>query len=152
MTRSADARVGARSPRSGVLAGVLALVCLTSSCADPTPAPTRTSEPAATAQTSASPAPASCGKTGLPDCPLQEWMKANVQAYLKAGDTERLASALGTLAEHEPRGYSGWADSAKKASEAARAGDLTRARAECKHCHDEHRSRFRAELRATRLF
>ena len=152
MTPSAAAHVAALRPFSLVLATVLSLVGMTNACADPTPAPTRTSEPAAVAQASASSAPASCGKTGLPDCPLQEWMKANVQAYLKAGDTERLASALGTLAEHEPGGYSGWAESAKKASEAARAGDLTRARAECKHCHDEHRSRFRAERRATRLF
>jgi hypothetical protein len=152
MTRAADAHERARSPFSLVLATVLGLVGPTNACADPTPASARPSDLAVGAQASASVAATSCGKTGLPDCPLQEWMKANVQAYLKAGDTERLAAALGTLAEHEPRGYSGWADSAKKASEAARSGDLTRARAECKRCHDEHRSRFRAELRATRLF
>jgi hypothetical protein len=152
MTSPDAAQVAARSPFGLVLGTILSLVGMTNGCADPTPSPARTSEPAAVAQASASPAPTSCGKTGLPDCPLQEWMKANVQAYLKAGDTERLAAALGTLAEHEPPGYSGWADSAKKASEAARSGDLARARAECKHCHDEHRSRFRAELRTTRLF
>jgi hypothetical protein len=35
-----------------------------------------------------------CGSKGQPDCPLQGWMKATVQAYLKAGDKQRLATSL----------------------------------------------------------
>jgi hypothetical protein len=79
-------------------------------------------------------------------------MKANLQAFLKAGDTKRLASALEALADREPKGFAGWADSARRAAQAARSGDLESARVECKRCHDEHRARFRAELRGTALF
>jgi hypothetical protein len=79
-------------------------------------------------------------------------MKANVQVFLKAGDTKRLAAALDELAQHEPAGFTGWSASARAAAGAARAGDLARVRVECKTCHDTLRSRFRAEMRSTRLF
>ena len=79
-------------------------------------------------------------------------MKANLQAQLLAEDTERLAEGLDTLAAHEPAGFPGWADSARNAARAARAGDLEKTRMECKRCHVELRSRFRAELRTARLF
>jgi hypothetical protein len=120
-------------------------------CAESKPSAGESNERPAAQGSAAAPA-GSCGKTGQPDCPLQSWMKATVQAYLKAGDAERLAAALDTLAEHEPNGYAGWEDSARRGAQAARAGDLPAAKAACKGCHDEHRSRFRAERRATRLF
>ena len=93
-----------------------------------------------------------CGRAGLADCPLQAWMKANLQAYLKAGDSGRLAAALDALAAREPRGFAGWSASAKAAAAAARSGDMSRVRVECKGCHDALRARFRAKLRLTRLF
>jgi hypothetical protein len=131
---------------------VLALaLSFVGACADSKPSVGQSNE-RTLAPGSASAAAGSCGKTGQPDCPLQSWMKANVQADLKAGDAERLATALETLAEHEPNGYAGWQDSARRGAQAARSGDLLAAKAECKRCHDDHRSRFRAELRATRLF
>jgi hypothetical protein len=129
----------------------LGLVSTLGACAESKPPAGQANEPTV-AQGSASAAAGSCGKTGQPDCPLQSWMKATVQAYLKAGDAERLAAALDTLAEHEPNGYAGWQDAARRGAQAARSGDMLAAKAECKRCHDDHRSRFRAEQRATRLF
>jgi hypothetical protein len=95
---------------------------------------------------------ATCGQSGLPDCPLQTWMKANLQAYLKSRDTNRLARALDELAEHEPPGFSGWAATARKAADAARAGELDQVRVECRTCHDNLRSRYRSERRSVPLF
>lgn len=93
-----------------------------------------------------------CGDKGLPDCPLQSWMKANLQAQLNAGDMTRLARALDDLATKAPAGFDGWAASATRAAEAARKNDIATVKAECKSCHDNDRSRFRAELRKTALF
>lgn len=79
-------------------------------------------------------------------------MKDSVRAYLNAGDNARLASALDQLAKHRPDGYSGWELSAKRAADAARAGDTAAVKAECKSCHDQFRDRFRTEMRGARLF
>jgi|SRR5687768_247048 hypothetical protein len=93
-----------------------------------------------------------CGDKGLPDCPLQSWMKANLQAQLNAGDMTRLARALDDLASRAPAGFDDWKGSATKAAEAARKNDIAAVKAECKSCHDHDRSRFRAELRTKPLF
>jgi hypothetical protein len=93
-----------------------------------------------------------CGDKGLPDCPLQSWMKANLQAQLNAGDTVRLARALDELSTRAPAGFDKWGASASKAAEAARSKNIAAVKAECKACHDRDRSRFRAELRKKPLF
>jgi len=93
-----------------------------------------------------------CGDKELPDCPLQNWMKATLRSYLNANDTVRLAGSLEQLAEKAPPGYDGWRETALTAAKAARSGDLPAAKSECKHCHDQHRNRFRAERRAVALF
>lgn len=97
------------------------------------------------------PAVSNCGKTGLPDCPLQAWMKSSLQANLKAGDLTRLAAGLDELAKVEPSGFDGWAVSARAAAAAARSGNVEGVRAQCRNCHDQLRPRFRAELRGARL-
>ena len=94
----------------------------------------------------------SCGKKGLPDCPLQGWMKANLQADLTSGDTARLATALDELAARAPAGFGGWTHYAESAASAARAGDIATVKVACKQCHDELRSRFRGEMRTAQLF
>ena len=93
-----------------------------------------------------------CGDKGLPDCPLQSWMKANLQSQLNAGDTVRLARALDELSTRAPAGFDKWSASATKAAEAARQKDIAAVKAECKACHDRDRTRFRAEIRKTPLF
>ena len=152
MSALANARPPARRAFLGLVVATAGLLGFLAGCTDPKPSASLANEPAVAAEAPAPPASAACGKSGLPDCPLQSWMKANLQAYLKAGDTARLAAALDTLAQHEPTGFSGWSDSARRAAQATRAGDLAQVRVECKRCHDELRPRFRAELRPTRLF
>jgi hypothetical protein len=115
-------------------------------------APTEPSDSASAAAPSSSAPVVTCGKPGLPDCPLQAWMKANLQVYLKQADGKRLAAALDTLAQHAPQGYVGWAAAANGAAKAARAGNFTQVRTECKNCHDQLRSAFRTEMRSVRLF
>jgi hypothetical protein len=152
MSVLANARPGVRRAFLPLVATIAGLFVFLGGCADPKPSGGVVTEQAVASGAPATPSSAECGKRGLPDCPLQSWMKANLQAYLKANDTARLADALDTLAQHEPSGFSGWSDAARRAAKATRAGDLAQVRVECKRCHDELRPRFRAELRPTRLF
>jgi hypothetical protein len=93
-----------------------------------------------------------CGKKGQPDCPLQAWMKGTLRSHFNSGNTERLAVAYDELAAHAPDGFSGWAESAAAGAEAARGGDMVAAKAACKSCHDQHRGRYRKEMRGLELF
>jgi hypothetical protein len=93
-----------------------------------------------------------CGEADQPDCPLQGWMKSTLQAYMIAGDTERMARAFDELAEHAPPGYATWKAEAEAGARAARRGDLNEVRAQCKVCHDANRSRYRRELRTRNAF
>ena len=98
------------------------------------------------------PANATCGKKGLPDCPLQKWMKENMKPALDQNDTARLAQTFDQVAAHAPAGFTGWDTIAKKGADAARQGDIKTVKAECKACHDDLRSRFRQEIRDKPLF
>jgi hypothetical protein len=91
---------------------------------------------------------ASCGNSGLPDCPLQRWMKGTLQAYQRAGDHERMARALGELAQHAPPGYAGWQDSAERGAKLAASHDDAAIKQVCKDCHQNQRARYRKERRS----
>jgi hypothetical protein len=127
----------------------LLLLILGTACED-SAAATASAPPPASTQTA--PAVAACGGKELPDCPLQGWMKSTLQAYMTAGDAGRLAKALDELGRHPPAGYANWSESAQAGAAAARAGDVTAVRAQCQACHEQHRAKFRADMRAVRLF
>jgi hypothetical protein len=93
-----------------------------------------------------------CGDKDLPDCPLQQWMKATLKPYVAANDTARLTAALEQLAEKAPPGFDGWRESAQDAAKAAKNSDIAAVKAGCKHCHDTHRNRFRKERRTVAMF
>ena len=98
------------------------------------------------------PANATCGKKPLPDCPLQKWMKENMKPAFDQHDMARLTQTFETVAAHPPAGFTGWDTIAKKGADAARQNDESTVKAQCKACHDEHRSRFKRELRDKPLF
>ena len=89
-----------------------------------------------------------CGGPDLPDCPLQQWMKSTLQSYQRAGDFERMAAAFDELHERAPKGYASWSELATGAAAAARKQDAAGVRQACKSCHEQHRARYRRELRA----
>ena len=135
-----------RTVRPGICARVAAVLvlCALGGCAE--------SKAAAEGGARPTQAAGACGDKGLPDCPLQGWMKANLQSQLNAGDMTRLARALDDLSTRAPAGFDKWSASATKAADAARRHDVAAIKAECKACHDRDRNRFRAELRKTALF
>jgi hypothetical protein len=92
----------------------------------------------------------SCG-TGKQECPTQRWMKANLQAFQRTKDYARLGAALEQLAEVEPKGFDGWAESARAGAEAAARSDEAGVSKSCENCHRAHRDTFRRTLRAQQL-
>jgi hypothetical protein len=95
---------------------------------------------------------ASCGSAGLPDCPLQLWMKATLQAHMRRHDYDRLGAALEELAKKAPPGYAGWAESSAEGAAAAARKDEAGVSQSCKACHNQHRDRYRKELRGQAVF
>jgi hypothetical protein len=98
------------------------------------------------------PAAAACGGTGLADCPLQQWMKATLQTYQRAGNYERIVGSMQELRAHAPAGFDGWADLAARGAQAAQKQDAAALRQVCKDCHETQRARYRRERRAVPLF
>ncbi len=94
----------------------------------------------------------SCGSRGAPDCPLQLWMKATLQAHQRRHDYERLGAALEELAKKAPPGYASWAESSAQGAAAASRKDDAGVSQSCKSCHEQHRERYRKELRGQALF
>jgi hypothetical protein len=125
---------------------VIGLVVAAARCRQSEPPPAAAATPAEQ-KTAAGP----CGDKGLPDCPTQAWMKANLQPYLLSSDGARLAEALDTLATAAPAGYDDWAAISKAAAKSARDGDLVAAKQACGQCHTRHRARFRTELRQRKI-
>lgn len=93
---------------------------------------------------------ATCGKPGLPDCPLQAWMKANVVAPKAAGNAELLAKNLQRVAALAPAS-SGWGADWKTISDAgaiaAKKGDKDGVNAACTSCHAKYRKAYRDKYR-----
>ena len=116
------------------------------------PAPAAPSPPSADAAQGAA---AACGRPGQPRCPLQEWMRATLQAYLareEASNLPRISAALDKLASVSPAEYSDWGALARRGSEAARRHDFPALKEACAGCHDAYRAKFRGHMRARRLF
>lgn len=82
---------------------------------------------------------------------LQEWMNAHVTPPTIRSDLASLASALDRVATFAPPGYPNWASISRDGAEAARSGDLDAAKASCRACHDQYRTKYKAELRGRRI-
>ncbi len=98
-----------------------------------------------------------CGQNDLPDCPLQAWMKKNATTTLQFGETPVLGDVFDAIAALAPRGpsarqaYANWVSIARDGAQAARIGDVTAAKAACRGCHLQYRSRYHADLRGLPL-
>jgi hypothetical protein len=106
--------------------------------------------PGEAAGPSGSDAVPSCGSGGA-ECPMQRWMKANLQAYQRSRDYTRLAAAFEQLAGMEPKGYDGWAESSRQGAEAATKKDDAGVSKSCETCHKAHRDGYRRTLRGQAL-
>lgn len=100
---------------------------------------------------SASAGPLSCGTKPLPDCPLQAWMKANMNALITENDLPALAIALDKVVAFAPPGYTNWVSISTDGAKAARAGETSATKASCRGCHDQYKDKYKREMRARKI-
>ena len=145
MTKS-SATVGRVARRGWILAvGIGALVALHG-------ASSSASQVASAQEPAERQADDACGKSGLPDCPLQGWMKTNLVAAKAAGDMAKLETAFRKVATLAPKG-SGWDKEwsalALGGAEAAKKGDKDAVAKTCTDCHAKFRKEYREKYRTT---
>ena len=70
---------------------------------------------------------------------------------VSAGDTAALGTALDKASSFAPAGYANWGSIAKDGAKAAKAGDLTAAKASCKACHDQYKQKYKTEMRGRKI-
>jgi hypothetical protein len=92
---------------------------------------------------------ATCGKSGLPDCPMQAWMKDNVVKPKAAGDYDTVAAAMGKVPGLSPD--KSWVDDWKKISDEAakwaKAKNKEEMNKACNACHDKYKKEYREKYR-----
>lgn len=120
------------------------------SAASSASAPTA-SAPTASASASADVDAGDCGTKPLPDCPLQAWMKSNLNPPVMNKNAAALAAPLEKVIAFAPPNYPNWVSITKDGIAAARAGDLDAAKASCRTCHDQYKKKYKAELRARKI-
>jgi hypothetical protein len=100
-----------------------------------------------------------CGADGLPDCPLQAWMKRYANTMIGFGDISAIAEVFDRMAALAPDDfrvdgrptYPNWVSIARDGANAARAGDINAAKAACRGCHSQYLPLYHRELRARAL-
>ncbi|MGZ5969916.1 MAG: hypothetical protein ACXWP4_19725, partial [Polyangiales bacterium] len=121
----------------------------TSASAAPSGSASVVASASASASAKAGPKTFACGDPGQPKCPLQGWMKANIQPAMSGGDPAKVAELLRKIATMGPKsGYPNWA---KIANEGAAAVDADKkvdsAKPSCKTCHDQYKNKYKTEDR-----
>jgi hypothetical protein len=93
---------------------------------------------------------ATCGKAGKEDCPLQGWMKQNLQKAKAEATYDKIAAALSKLPAFAPP-ESGWGKEWQKLVDtgivAAKNKDKDGVAATCTGCHTKYRAEYRAKYR-----
>jgi hypothetical protein len=89
-----------------------------------------------------------CGRPGLPPCPLQQWMRQKLAKSLASNDLPAVAQRFDGLSRLAPDPtWTTWATFANDGAAAARAGDVAKARKACSGCHAAWRKKYRQEHR-----
>ena len=79
---------------------------------------------------------------------MQRFMRA---AMTSASTPEALAAAFGRVSGMSPNGGWSWGAIAKKGVDAAKAGDVAGAKAQCKACHDAYKEPYKGQYRARKI-
>ncbi|MGO8999096.1 MAG: hypothetical protein ACLQVI_37695 [Polyangiaceae bacterium] len=98
-----------------------------------------------------------CGTKGLPDCPMQLWMKQNATTIITFGETTTLAEVFDQIAALAPPRmdrlypFPNWVSIARDGADASRTGNIAAARAACRGCHVQYQTLYHATLRGRPL-
>ena len=146
-TASAIVSATPSAPTPSASAKPSASATATASVAPSASATTTVSATASVAPSDAGPSGPTCGKKPLPDCPLQGWMKKNMEPAMSSTDFPDLATQLDKTATFAPPGMPNWASISKDGAKAARAADLGGVKASCRGCHDQYKNKYKTEMR-----
>ena len=107
---------------------------------------------ALTMQQPAAQAADACGGKGQPSCPLQGWMEKNMDAAVEKNDAKALAAGFEKAAALVPDpkwndGDNSWAKISQAGAAAAKGGDISAAKKQCKACHKAWRDKYKKEFR-----
>lgn len=91
-----------------------------------------------------------CGSKENP-CPLQLWMRENVNPPMNKKDMPALADALDKIATFAPPEYTNWKSISVDGAAAARKGDMDAAKASCRSCHDQYKQKYKADMRGRKI-
>ncbi len=99
-----------------------------------------------------------CGKAGLPDCPLQAWMKDNMVKPKAAGDWAKLKTGFEKIGKSNPfdktkdkKEFDAWTDSVKKGIDAADKQNKDDVNGACNDCHNAARKPYRERFRDNKV-
>ena len=92
-----------------------------------------------------------CGTKPQPDCPLQAWMKANMNPAVSSADAPALAIALDKSAAFAPPGYGNWVSIAKDGAKSAKEGNIDATKQSCRTCHEQYKKKYQAEMRGRKI-
>jgi hypothetical protein len=79
---------------------------------------------------------------------MQRFMRGSMAS---ASTPEALASAFSRAAGMSPNGGWSWRAISQKGADAAKAGDVPGAKAQCKACHDAYKESYKAQYRARKI-
>ena len=74
-------------------------------------------------------------------------MKEHTQIDLSGGDNAALATDFDKIVTFAPAGYTKWASIAKDGATAARGANTDAAKAACRGCHDQYKTKYKTEMR-----
>jgi cytochrome c556 len=78
-------------------------------------------------------------------------MKSHTNQAIASNDLPALAAALDKIVAFAPPGYPNWVSITKDGAKAARAGDMPATKASCRTCHDQYKTKYRADLRGRKI-
>jgi hypothetical protein len=78
---------------------------------------------------------------------MQGWMKGVMGRALAAGDPDKLAQALTTVASKPVAGFSQWAAISAEGAAKAKGGDIDGAKESCKKCHALYQKKYQETMR-----
>jgi len=157
-------------------AGILTISCFACDNKNPAgtePAASASAAPASSAVTVASTAPSAapaasaapessvattpvdggpaCGSKANP-CPMQGWMQKNAQPAMATNDAAKVGAVLEQIAKMTPPGaYPKWEKISLDGAAAGKSGDFAAAKASCRTCHEEYKSKYKNDDRARKI-
>ncbi len=83
---------------------------------------------------------------------MQAWMQKNAQPAMQSNDAAKVGVVLEQIAKMTPPGaYPKWEKISVDGAAAGKSGDYGAAKASCRTCHEEYKSKYKNDDRARKI-